>query len=212
MANLLVVGASKGTGALAVKAALARGHAVTAFARSPEKLALEDAKLTRVKGDFFDARSVAAAVEGHDAVIVTASVSALSEFKTNPTYFSQGTRHVIDGMKQHGVKRLVILSALGTGESRALLPWLMQKLVVDGVLRRAFADHARQEQLVRESGLEFVIARPGRLTDGPAKLQYVKTAELKKVPSAISRADVADFLVDACTSSALLNQAVQLGG
>ena len=163
-------------------------------------------------GDFFDPESVAAAIEGHDAVIITASVSKLGEFKTNPTYFSQGTRHVIDGMKRHGVKRLVILSALGTGESRALLPWLMRKLVVDGILKLAFLDHARQEQQARESGLEFVIARPGRLTDGPANLRYVKTAKLEKVPSAISRADVADFLVDACTAPEFVNQAVQLGG
>lgn len=212
MANILVVGASKGTGALAVKAALAKGHTVTAFARSPEKLALEDAKLKRVKGDFFDPESVAAAIAGHDAVIITASVSKLGDFKANPTYFSQGTKHVIDGMKRHGVKRLVILSALGTGESRDLLPWLMRKLLVDGLLKLAFVDHASQEQQARDSGLEFVIARPGRLTDGPAKLQYVKTPKLEKVPSAISRADVADFLVDACTSTALVNQAVQLGG
>ena len=212
MAHVLVVGASKGTGALAVKAALARGHAVTAFARSPQKLGVTHPSLTLAQGDFFDLEAVAAAVKGHDAVIVTASVSKLSDFKANPAYFSAGTRNVIEGMKRHGVKRLVILSALGTGESRALLPWVMQKLVVDGLLKRAFADHERQEQLVRESGLEFVIARPGRLTDGPATHRSVKTAQVERVPSAISRADVADFLVEACVSADFVNQSVQLGG
>ena len=66
--------------------------------------------------------------------------------------------------------------------------------------------------MTRESGLEYVIARPTRLTDGPAKGQYTKTAELVKVPSAISRADVADFLVESCDSQTFLNKAVQLGG
>jgi putative NADH-flavin reductase len=81
MANILVIGASRGTGALAVRAALDKGHSVSAFARSPETLALEDARLKRVKGDVFDAASVAQAVQETDAVIVTVSVSKLSEFK-----------------------------------------------------------------------------------------------------------------------------------
>lgn len=212
MANIIVIGASKGTGALCVKDALARGHAVTAFARSPEKLGVTHPKLTLHKGDFFDPAAVSAAMPGHDAVIVTASAPKLSDFKTNPTYFSAGTRNVIDAMKQHGVKRLVILSALGTGDSRALLPGLMQKLLVDGLLKRAYVDHVLQEQLVRDSGLEFVIARPGGLTDKPAKHRVVKTAKLERVPNSISRADLAEFLVESCASSEFVNQAVHLGG
>lgn len=62
-------------------------------------------------GDFHDADSVDATVPGHDAVIITASVSALSELKRTPDYFSRGTQYCIDAMKKHGVKRLVVLSA-----------------------------------------------------------------------------------------------------
>jgi uncharacterized protein YbjT (DUF2867 family) len=210
MAKILVIGASRGTGALCVKTALAKAHAVTAFARSPEALATDGA--TRVKGDFHDAASVAAAVAGHDAVIITASVQKLRTFKEQPTFFSSGTAHVIAAMKQHGVPRLVVLSALGTGDSRPLTPWLLQKLVIDGLLKIPFADHARQEQLVRDSGLAYVIARPGRLTNGPAHGRYVTTAALERVPSSISRADVADFLVASCTANDFLGRAVQLGG
>jgi uncharacterized protein YbjT (DUF2867 family) len=63
-----------------------------------------------------------------------------------------------------------------------------------------------------ESGLDWVIARPTRLTNGPARKQSTKTPRLQKVPSAISRADVADFLVEAATVDTWLRQAVQLGG
>jgi len=65
--NILVVGASQGTGALAVRAALDKGHRVTAFARSPQKLALEHAQLRRMAGDFHQSASVEAAVAGHEA-------------------------------------------------------------------------------------------------------------------------------------------------
>jgi uncharacterized protein YbjT (DUF2867 family) len=209
--RILVVGASQGTGALAVRAALGKGHDVTAFARSPEKLALVDARLRKTAGDFHKAEAVNAAVPGHDAVIVTASATSLGAFKENPNYFSQGTGYVIDAMKSAGVKRLVVLSALGVGETRHLLNPLV-RFVADLFIKAAFEDHARQEAQVRASGLEWVIARPGRLTNGPARGRYVKTTAIERVPSSLSRADLADFLVDACVQPTWVGHAVQLGG
>ena len=210
--KILIVGASKGTGALAAKVALDHGHDVTAFARSPENLVLSSPRLTRVKGDFHNRASVDAAVDGHDAVIVTASATSVGTFKTNPTYFSKGTELTIDAMKAHGVRRLVVLSALGTGESRKLMPFILQKVVVDWLMRLPFEDHERQEQMVRASGLDWVIARPGRLGDGPPRSRYVVKKGTERAPSSIARADVADFLVKAAESDAWLGQAVQLGG
>ena len=210
--KILVLGASQGTGALCVKSALARGHHVTAFARSPAKLELTDPKLTKVAGDFHDAASVRSAVAGHDALIICASATKLSAFKEKPDYFSSGTKFCLDAMKEHGVKRVVVLSAQGAGDSVVTANWFLRTFVIGGLLRIPFADHDVQEKLVRESGLQYVIARPTRLTNGAAKGKYTKTAELVAVPSSISRADVADFMVEACTSDDFLNKAVQLGG
>ncbi len=210
--KILVLGASQGTGALVVKAALDRGHQVTAFARSPQKLKLEHANLTRLVGDFHDAASVRDAVAGHDAVVVTVSVSKLGDFKNQPNYFSLGTGHAIDAMTAHGVRKLVVLSALGTGETRSLLPLPLRWLLVDLILKAPFADHERQEALVFASGLDFVIARPSGLTDRAAKGKYLTTIENKWVPTQIARADVADFLVKACEQATWDGHAVQIGG
>ena len=210
--RILVIGASKGTGALAVKTALERGHDVTAFARSPDRLDVQHPRLTRWTGDFHDPASVAGAMPGQDAVIVTASSSSLRGFKENPDYFSRGTGHVIVAMKAQGVKRLVVLSALGVGESRKLVNFIVDKLVLSWLLERPFLDHERQEQLVRESGLDWVIARPSRLVDGPARGQTVRKTIVEPVPGSITRADVATFLVEACETGAWVGQAVQLGG
>jgi uncharacterized protein YbjT (DUF2867 family) len=185
---------------------------VTAFARSPQKLALEHAQLTRVAGDFHQAASVEAAVAGHDAVIVTASATSLGAFKENPRYFSQGTGNVMDAMKKEGVKRLVVLSALGTGDSRPLLNPVVRALLAGWLLKVPFEDHERQEEQVRASGLDWVIARPGRLTNGTARRRYVAKTTIDSVPGSISRADVADYLVEACEVPKWVGHAVQLGG
>ena len=210
--KIVILGASQGTGAEAVKVGAERGHQVTAFARSPEKLAFEHANVTRMQGDFHNRESVEHAVVGQDAVLVTASATRFKAFRENPNYFSQGTAYAVDAMKAHGVRRLVILSALGTGETRRLVPFPMRALLVDVLLKTAFEDHARQEKIVRESGLDWITVRPGRLTNGPARRAYVAKVAIERVPAAISRADVADCLVSAAESDAWIGQAVQIGG
>jgi uncharacterized protein YbjT (DUF2867 family) len=127
-------------------------------------------------------------------------------------YFSRGTALVVAAMKGAGVRRLVVLSAHGAGESRRSVGFLADKLVMSWPLRIPFEDHERQERLVRESGLDWVLARPTRLTNEPARGRFVRTAAVEKVPGSISRADVAAFLVEACETEAWVGKAVQLGG
>src|SRR3984957_14308630 len=210
--NILILGASQGTGALCVKSALAKGHAVTAFSRTPSKLELTHPALTEVAGNFHDAASVRSAVAGHDAVIISASPTSLGAIKEKPDYFSRGTKYCIDAMKEHGVKRLVVLTAHGVGDSQPVASWFQRTFLIGGLLKGFFGDHDVQERLTRESGLDFVIARPTRLTNGRAKGKYVRTSDVVRVPSTISRADLADFLVEACESSRWVGKSVHLGG
>jgi len=210
--KILIIGASRGTGALCVTSALAKGHSVSAFSRTPAKLDVTHPALTKVAGDFHDAASVQSAVMHQDAVIICASPSSLGAIKEKPDYFSHGTKSCIEAMKEHGVKRLVVLSAHGVGESKPAQSWFQRTFLIERLLKGFFRDHEVQERLTRESGLDFVIARPTRLTNGKAKGKYVRTTELVSVPASISRADVADFLVEACESTTWVGKAVQIGG
>lgn len=210
--KILVLGASQGTGALCVASALGKGHSVSAFSRTPSKLATTHPALTKVAGDFHDAASVRSAVAGHDAVIICASPSSLGVIQEKPDYFSRGTKYCIDAMKEHGVRRLVVLTAHGVGDSEPAASWFQRTFLIQRLLKGFFRDHDVQERMTRESGLEFVIARPTRLTNGTAKGKYVRTAELVGVPGSISRADVADFMVEACESATWVGKSVHLGG
>ena len=138
-----------------------------------------------------DAAALRPAVEGRDAVVVV-----LGDGRAG-TIREAGTRAAVTAMRETGVRRLVCMSTLGAGDSRGNLNFVWKRVMFGLLLRRAYADHQRQEVVVRESGLDFTIARPGAFTDGPRTGEYRRgfAADDRTVALKISRADVADFLV-----------------
>jgi putative NADH-flavin reductase len=197
MASLLVIGASQGIGLETVKCALAGGHDVRAFARGAAGIAIDDAKLTKITGDALDAAAVGAAVAGADAVIqaLGAPKTALAVV-AGTTLFSKATRILIDAMRAAGVRRLVAVTGMGAGDSRGHGGFLYDALMFPLVLKRIYDDKDVEEQLVRASGLEWTIARPGLLTGGTATGRMRVLADRKDWQAgSVTRADVAQFLV-----------------
>jgi putative NADH-flavin reductase len=209
--KLVVIGASQGTGKATVTEALARGHQVVAVSRHPATLGLEHANLKKLAADVVAPLTLKGIFDGADAVIIALG-SKLGALRKDPTIMSRGTAYVMTEMRNAGVKKLVVLSSDGTGDSVVHFGFLLRVVVRNGLLRGPFADHDRQEAIVRASNLDWTIARPTRLTDGPAKHAYQKTTDLTKVPSFISRADTAHFMVDAAESGSWVGKAVCLGG
>ena len=200
--KLVVFGATGGLGRAASSAAAARGDQVTAFARRPDRLHLGPS-VRVVEGDALDAAAVAGAIEGQDAV-----VSALGGRPwRDRDVCAQGTRHIVDAMRQHGVRRLVVVSSLGVGESRQQLGWLARKVAVPLVLRRPFDDKLRMEELVRASDLDWVIVRPGLLTGGRPSGRWRVAVDDSIRPGFITRADAAAFCLIQLSSDEYLRQA-----
>ncbi len=112
-----------------------------------------------------DARAVAAAVPGHDAVI-----SALGHSRPSPAGHDLhlGASHTINAMKAARVSRLIWISSHGVGDSRGHSGFVFERIFVPLRLRAEFADKERQEALVSASDLDWTIIRPARLTNGPA--------------------------------------------
>ena len=117
--KIAIFGATGKTGIELVKQALEQGHAVTAFVRDPARLAIENENLTLVTGDVFDPSSVDKAVEGQDSVIC--ALGAGSELKKT-TVRTTGTINIISSMQKNNIKRLIVVTAMGVGESW-VRPW-----------------------------------------------------------------------------------------
>lgn len=218
--RILVIGATGGTGRAAVRALLRRGHDVTAFSRHATELADPDgaAALTRVDGDATDASTVDGLVGEHDAVVVVLGISESpvgvrlrGPRRTSADVRSIGTRNVVAAMQRHGPTRLVVQTTYGVGPTRDRLPWLERQLFRI-LLAPQIADTARQEQVVRASGLEWVIAQPVTLTDDPAPGAASTSERGDTVAMKVSRVRVAEFLADAAEGRIAPGSTVALSG
>jgi uncharacterized protein YbjT (DUF2867 family) len=187
--RVLVVGATGGSGQAAVAALVAQGHEVTAFARRASTVFGGADAVRPVDGDATVSADVDRAVQEQDAVLVTLGISESAlrvrlrgSTGTPLDVRSRGTATVVAAMRRHGVRRLVVQSSYGVGETRSLLP-LSSRLVFALVLRPQIADHEEQERIVRSSGLDWTIVQPVTLTDGdvPAHLSSTGSTEGMRV-------------------------------
>jgi putative NADH-flavin reductase len=206
MAKLLIIGASRGIGLETVKAALAAGHSVRALARSAASIPIENLGLEKVPGNALDSSTIRSALQGVDAVVQSLGVDiAPRALFERTTLFSQSTRILVDAMKIAGVKRLISVTGLGAGDSRGHGGLLYDAVVFPLFLKRVYDDKDVQEWIIRSSGLDWTIVRPGLLTNRPATGRYrVLPAAQEWRFGVISRADVADFIVRQVDDRALI--------
>jgi uncharacterized protein YbjT (DUF2867 family) len=192
--KVLVLGATGGTGRLIVQQALARGYEVSALVRSPEKAkSLKGAKL--IIGDVRDEKALREALKGQDAVVSALGTPA-SPFR-EVTLLSTVTRSLVSAMTAERVSRLVCITGIGAGDSAGHGGFLFDNVIFPLLLRKVYADKNRQEAIVRDSGLDWVVVRPSVLNDKPGRDQVRALTDLSSFHGGtISRADVANFVLD----------------
>jgi putative NADH-flavin reductase len=191
--NVLVLGATGGTGQQVVARALQRGHSVTALVRHPERLTVTSDRLRVLTGSVPDDPDVlAAAVHGQDAVVSTLGVGGSLKSRG---LIARSAPAIVRAMEQAGVRRLIFTSAFGVGDTIRDVP-PVPRFLIRLLLRDVYRDKAAGEEHIRRSALDWTLVYPSTLANGPATGHYRvgQRLTLHGVPK-ISRADVADFLV-----------------
>lgn len=209
--KIIVFGATGGTGKLIVTQALAKGHSVTAFVRTPEGLP-QDPHLRVIQGDVFDFGAVVDAVRGHRAVL-----SALgARTRKREDILARAIPHILEGMRQEYVNRLIVLGAAGThkdyGKYQNALTTMALWAAKMTALKYPFIDQAAQERLIAASDVDYTIVRAPRLMNGPFTGKYrVLPDALPPGALRINRADVADFMLQQLTDPRFHRQGPYIG-
>ena len=193
--RLLIVGATGGTGRRLIEQALERGYAVTALVRNPSRLQVEHQQLRVVQGDVLDYDSVEAAVRGQEAVICALGHK---RFFYPTRILSEGTGNLLRAMQTHGVPRFVCETSLGIGDSAGRMGLYYTLFVIPVILPFYYWDKTRQERLIAASKMDWIIVRPGVLSNGRKRGTYRHGHHIGSfiLTLRISRADVADFMLN----------------
>jgi putative NADH-flavin reductase len=154
--RIAIIGASGFIGSNVRDEALVRGHQVTAIVRHPEKITVRNPLLTVVKADILKDK-VDELVKGHDAVI-----SAYSASRSSPDAYNEhvkGAKAIISGVKNSGIKRLLVVGGAATLEAAPgvqLLDTMSPEQVTDGML----ATRETLYMLRKENELEWTFLSP----------------------------------------------------
>lgn len=198
--NILVIGATGGSGRAIVARALAEGHEVTAFVRDPARMDTAP-RLTIVTGDATDADDMARAAPGHDAIVVSLGerpgpLDWLPGRRGSASsgVCETGTRNILAALPSDAPPRVVIVSAFGVGDTRETAPWSI-RFFLWLFLKDLMADKERQEAALKSSDVDFLIVQPVALTDGPATGDWFASPEGALRRQQVSREDLAAFIV-----------------
>lgn len=198
--KILIYGISGRTGRLTAQEALKRGHKVVGIARNPSAINLSGVEI--VEGTPYHSDTVEKAISGCDAVISTlnlfpASQSMFARITTPLDVMSVAMKNTVDQMKERGINRIILMTALGVGDSYHYIPWSFKFLMKISNIRYAYLDHDRQEKVLEKSGLDWTIVRPVMLTDRTGDLSIITTAEGNgNIKKSITREAVASFMLD----------------
>lgn len=199
--RILILGATGRTGKHAIPLALEKGYHVTALARNPAKISIESDRLTIIKGLPTNIEDVRKAMEGCDAVLSLLSPltrgEAISFRKIDtPRILERSMTNVLQVMKEYEIKRILILSSVGVGNSWKYAPWYVKLLVKLTNFKVIFDDHNAQENLLQASGENWTIARPVGLNENETTGTLSVTYDHTPKPFQMSRQLLAKFFID----------------
>ncbi|KAK6962138.1 hypothetical protein BgiMline_032215 [Biomphalaria glabrata] len=202
--KIMVIGATGPTGLLIISEALARGYDVTALVRSPEKMTMMHPKLKVVQADILKSEDVAENLKGCDAVL--SAVGSRAGMMSHCDVYSKSGEAVVNAMRQAGVKRFIAITSWATRDSsdvpfiwrwvvKPVLLFFMKNVLND---MRMLEDYLQKEC----SDIDYTVVKPPSLTNNTSKGNKIIAKEgqyISSGQSAISRQDVAKFMLDHIT-------------
>jgi putative NADH-flavin reductase len=211
--KILLLGATGRTGKHILSEALVRGFEVHILVRDTSKIRVQSRRLTIFIGNPENKKSLAKAITGCKAVISALNISRTSDFPWSPLrtpehFLENMLRHLIEEMKEEEIKRLILTSAWGVGDSRTEIPGWFRWFIDNSNIGKAYSQHEVQEKLLKESSLDWTAVRPVGLTNGKKLKELIVSEGGEPKPRMlISRKLTAHFMLDCLEQQNYLKEA-----
>ena len=210
--RILLLGATGRTGKLLLEQALGHGHIVHVLVREKKKIAIQRYNLTIFEGTPGDVTALQKAMQGCEAVLSALNISRKYEFPWSPLrtprYFLSGTMEkIVTLSEKNALRRVVVISAWGINETKKDLPRWFRWLVNNSTLRYQYHDHERQEQVLRNSTLDWTAVRPVFLTNSKNHKKIFVSEDNEPKPNLyVSRRNLAAFMLNVLEKNLYLCQ------
>ncbi len=191
-ATVFLAGASRGVGREIARQLVTTTPVRAMIRNEADRAELEALGLEVVIGDALDPEAIRQAMSAGPLRAVISTIGGLPKEGQRADYL--GNKHLIEAAVQATVPKFILVSSIGSGDSAVALP--PQALET---LRPVLLEKAQAEQALIESGLTYVVIRPGGLKSEPATGNGVLTPD-PTIAGTIHRADVA-ALVCQCLQS-----------
>ena len=210
--KILILGGTGRTGIQLIEEGLRRGHQINALVRYPEKLKSESSNLQVTKGTPSNIDDLRKAINGAEVVFNTLNISTSSNWpwaklRTPKDFISSSIRNMINLMHEERIKRIIVMSAHGAGDSITEVPGWFKLLISYSTMRYAYKEHGEQETLLKQSDLDWTAIRPMSLSNSQkAKEVMVSFGGVPKPKRSISRRNVAKFMLDIAENNEYIGQ------
>lgn len=213
MKTIAVFGGNGRTGLEILRQALDKGYKVKALVRNPASFNIQHERLEVLQGTPMKKEDVEMTIKGADTVFVALNIARTADnpwakVKSPPDLLKVSMTHIVESMKKHGISRVLTVSAWGAGDSYREANWMFRFLINKTNVGIAYKGHEEQEKVLKNSGLNWTAVRPVGLTNSQAsKPTRVSIGGSKKLKMAISRKDVARFMLETLDDKAYFQAA-----
>ena len=206
--TVVIAGATGRVGRLVVNEVLARGFNVRAILvppfDSPDQPEFTEKGVEMVEGDLTSVATLEKAVEGADYLISAIGSRKPFSKKDLDKIDNMGNQNLTRAAKAKGLKRIVVISSNGVGNSRCFIS-LMHKISMTVILRAK----ERSEAFIQSLGMDYTLLRPGGYNEKDLSGEAV-FGEGGGLSGLIGRGGIAKVCADAITNPAMKNRTLEV--
>jgi putative NADH-flavin reductase len=216
--RILILGSTGRTGKHLLEQALQRGHIVTVLVRDKTRIVSKDSNLTVLEGSTLDKTVLANAMNGCEAILSALNISRNNDWpwaklRSPKDFLSETMKLIVELAPKNNIRRIIFTSAWGVAETKKDIPGWFRWFIDHSNIGYPYLDHERQEDLLKQTSLQWTSVRAAGLTNGKKIKEILVSFNNKPKPRlTVNRRSVAAFMLDVLEKNLYAGQMPVISG